>query len=166
VSGIFRPQTAANGAFPSVKLLIMITQYRTRGRGLLLCAFAACLLAAGCGSSTAPSSTVAFSQTDLRVGTGADAVAGKSLTVSYNGWLYDSTQTDNKGTLFQSSPGFTFTLGTGAVIAGWDRGIPGMKVGGLRRLTIPPDLAYGSSGSGAIPPNAALVFEIGLLNVQ
>jgi FKBP-type peptidyl-prolyl cis-trans isomerase FkpA len=145
----------------------MINLSRARGRGLVLCACMALLaFAAGCGSSTAPSPSVAFSQTDLRVGTGADAVAGKSVTVSYNGWLYDSSQADNKGTLFQSSSGFTFTLGTGGVIAGWDRGIPGMKVGGLRRLTIPPDLAYGANGSGSIPPNAALVFEVGLLNVQ
>jgi FKBP-type peptidyl-prolyl cis-trans isomerase FkpA len=146
----------------------MINLLPARGRGLVLCACASLLIAAaGCGSSTAPTPSVAFSQTDLRVGTGAEAAAGKSLTVSYNGWLYDSTQTDNKGTLFQSSASFgPFVLGTGAVIRGWDRGIPGMKVGGLRRLTIPPDLAYGATGSGAIPPNAALVFEIGLLNVQ
>ena len=145
----------------------MINLSRARGRGLVLCACAVILfVAAGCGSSTAPTPTVAFAQTDLRVGTGATAVAGKSVTVSYNGWLYDSTQTDNKGALFQTNPGFTFTLGTGAVIPGWDQGIPGMKVGGLRRLTIPPDLAYGANGSGAIPPNATLVFEVGLLNVQ
>jgi FKBP-type peptidyl-prolyl cis-trans isomerase FkpA len=133
----------------------------------MLCVCAAALAAAvACGSTTAPSANVPFSQTDLRVGTGADAVAGKSLTVSYTGWLYDAAQTDNKGAPFQNSAGYTFTLGTGAVIAGWDQGIPGMKVGGLRRLTIPPNLAYGANGSGTIPPNATLVFEIGLLSVQ
>jgi FKBP-type peptidyl-prolyl cis-trans isomerase FkpA len=148
----------------------MITLSVPRSRGLL-CACAALLIAAGCAgcgsSATTPSANVPFAQNDLRVGAGADAVAGKTLTVSYTGWLYDATKTDNKGTLFQSSPGFTFVWVTGAVIPGWDQGIPGMKVGGLRRLTIPPDLAYGANGNGSsIPPNATLIFEIGLLSVQ
>jgi FKBP-type peptidyl-prolyl cis-trans isomerase FkpA len=134
----------------------------------MLCVCAAALAAAAaCGSTTAPSVSVPFSQTDLRVGTGANAVAGESLTVLYTGWLYDATQTDNKGAAFDSSKSFPFVLGTGAVIPGWDQGIPGMKVGGLRRLTIPPTLAYGANGNGTtIPANATLVFEIGLLSVQ
>ena len=146
----------------------MITLSVPRSRGLLR-ACAVLLIAAGCagcGSATAPS-PVPFTQTDLRVGTGADAVAGKSLTVLYTGWLYDATQTDNKGAVFDSSTSFVFVLGTGAVIPGWDQGIPGMKVGGLRRLVIPPDLAYGANGNGTtIPANATLIFEIGLLSVQ
>jgi FKBP-type peptidyl-prolyl cis-trans isomerase len=107
--------------------------------------------------------------TDLRAGTGAEAVNGKVLTVNYAGWLYSSTAAENKGSLFDTSVGrspYTFTLGAGSVIRGWDQGLVGMKVGGVRRLVIPPDLAYGASGSGPIPPNANLVFEVELLNVQ
>ena len=122
---------------------------------------------AGCGSDTSPSPNVPFSQTDLRIGTGADVANGKTLTVTYSGWLYDSTQPDNKGTLFQTAPSYQFVLGTGAVIAGWDQGILGMKAGGLRRLVIPPNLAYGSAGNPpSIPANATLVFEIGVISVQ
>jgi len=123
---------------------------------------------AGCGSSdTSPSANVPFSQTDLRIGAGPDVVNGKTLTVVYTGWLYDSTQPENKGTLFQTNPSFPFVLGTGAVIPGWDQGIPGMKVGGLRRLVIPPNLGYGSAGNPpAIPGNATLIFEIGVISMQ
>jgi FKBP-type peptidyl-prolyl cis-trans isomerase FkpA len=127
--------------------------------------------ASGCGSSTpaAPSANVPFSQTDLRVGTGTDATAGRQLTVNYTGWLYDGSRTDQKGTQFDSSSGrgpFTFVLGRGQVIAGWDQGLVGMKVGGVRRLVIPPSLGYGSTGNGPIPPNATLVFEVELLSVD
>ena len=136
-----------------------------------LCALLA-LSAAGCGGSNSPSSPSSnlpraeFTQTDLRVGTGTTASNGRSLTVSYSGWIYDPSRPESKGTQFDSSPSFPFTLGAGRVIRGWDLGVVGMRVGGLRRLTIPPDLAYGSSGSGPIPPNASLVFDIELLNVQ
>jgi FKBP-type peptidyl-prolyl cis-trans isomerase FkpA len=108
-------------------------------------------------------------KTDLLVGTGAEAVAGKALTVNYTGWLYTSKASDFKGTQFDSSAArgpFAFTLGAGNVIKGWDQGVVGMKVGGKRSLIIPPDLAYGASGSGPIPPNATLVFEIELLTVK
>ena len=81
---------------------------------------------------------------------------GQQLTVSYTGWLYDSNAPDNKGSIFDSGAGFQFRLGAGQVIAGWDRGLVGMRVGGMRRLVIPPDLAYGSQGQGSIPPNATL----------
>jgi FKBP-type peptidyl-prolyl cis-trans isomerase FkpA len=124
---------------------------------------------AGCGASTTAPSSAPFSQTDLRVGTGADAVNGSLLTVNYTGWLYDAPQPDQKGTQFDSSVGrapITFTLGGGQVIIGWEQGLPGMKVGGLRRLVIPPSLGYGASRYGIIPPNATLVFEIELLDVQ
>ena len=137
----------------------------------------AVLLAVGCGggnsSPTSPTLPGApFSQTDTRVGTGADATAGRRVTVNYTGWLYDPTQPEQKGRQFDTSvgrppPPFAFTLGAGQVIRGWDQGVAGMKVGGQRRLVIPPDLAYGSAGAGGvIPPNATLVFDIELLGVQ
>jgi FKBP-type peptidyl-prolyl cis-trans isomerase len=137
-----------------------------------------CLSAAGCGDSDSPSSPSSqpraeFSQTDLLVGTGTVATAGRLLTVHYSGWLYDPAAAEQKGRQFDSSlsPGrgpFSFTLGAGGVIRGWDQGVAGMRVGGRRRLVIPPELAYGAqgAGNGTIPPNATLVFDIELLNVQ
>jgi FKBP-type peptidyl-prolyl cis-trans isomerase FkpA len=113
--------------------------------------------------------TVPFSQTDLSIGTGTEATAGKVLTVNYTGWLYDATKPDRKGLQVDSSVGgtpFSFTLGIGQVIPGWDQGLPGMKVGGARRLVIPSSLAYGSVRRGPIPPFATLVFEIDLLDVK
>jgi FKBP-type peptidyl-prolyl cis-trans isomerase len=99
---------------------------------------------------------------DLVKGKGAEAVRGKTVQVHYTGWLTD-------GTKFDSSAGgdpFQFQLGAGAVIEGWDRGVAGMKVGGKRKLTLPPELGYGLSGAPpAIPPNATLVFEVELLAV-
>jgi FKBP-type peptidyl-prolyl cis-trans isomerase FkpA len=133
------------------------------------CLLLTTLMTAACSGSntTAPStSSGTFTQTDLVVGTGAEAVAGKSVTVTYSGWLYDTNKTDGKGTFFDGGSGFTFTLGAGTVIAGWDQGVVGMKVGGQRRLIIPPDLAYGSQGRSQIPPNATLVFDITLTGVQ
>jgi FKBP-type peptidyl-prolyl cis-trans isomerase FkpA len=126
--------------------------------------------AAGCNpTSTGPSSTAPFSQVDLRLGDGVEAVAGKTLTVQYTGWLYDPTRTDLKGLQFDTSAGtagFPFTLGSQQVIAGWDQGLVGMKVGGIRKLVIPPSLAYGTVRNRSIPPSATLVFEIELLDVQ
>jgi FKBP-type peptidyl-prolyl cis-trans isomerase FkpA len=125
---------------------------------------------AGCNNSPAsPSTTVQYSQTDLVVGTGAEAAKGSLVTVDYTGWLYDASKPDGKGTQVDTSIGgtpFTFTLGAGQVIAGWEQGVPGMQVGGIRRLVIPPSLAYGGIRNGPIPPNAPLVFEIQLENVQ
>jgi len=115
-----------------------------------------------------PTSTAPFSSTDLVVGTGADALTGSTVTVDYTGWLYDASKTDGKGLQFDSSIGrtpFQFTLGTNQVIQGWDRGIPGMKIGGRRRLVIPPSLAYGSIRSGPIPPNSTLVFDITMISI-
>lgn len=132
----------------------------------------ALLVASGCGGSDSPSSPSTpqprgeFAQLDLRVGTGATATSGRPITVSYTGWLYDPARPDNKGTQFDSNASLLFTLGVGSVIRGWDTGVVGMRVGGQRRLTIPPELAYGSSGRGSIPPNATLVFDIELLSVQ
>jgi len=111
-----------------------------------------------------------FSKTDQRVGDGAEAKSGLNITVNYTGWLYDPIQPERKGRQFDTTTGrspFTFVLGAGRTIAGWEQGVPGMKVGGLRRLIIPPELAYGSSGSGsAIPGNTTLVFDIELLSVE
>jgi FKBP-type peptidyl-prolyl cis-trans isomerase FkpA len=131
-----------------------------------------CVLIAACGSDapTAPTPTPPlFSQTDLVVGTGAEATAGRRLSVNYTLWIYDPAQAELKGRLVESSVGaapFSFTLGARQVIAGWDQGFAGMRVGGRRRLVIPPSLAYGSSGSGSIPPNTSLVFDVELLAVQ
>jgi FKBP-type peptidyl-prolyl cis-trans isomerase FkpA len=124
----------------------------------------------GCNSSsTAPSSTAPFSSVDLTVGSGATAAAGNVLTVNYTGWIYDPSKVDKKGLVFDSSVGktpFTFTLGSGSVIPGWDKGLAGMKVGGVRRLVIPPSLAYGAARNNSIPPYATLLFDIELIDVQ
>jgi FKBP-type peptidyl-prolyl cis-trans isomerase FkpA len=132
-------------------------------------AFVALLAVAACGndSDSSPTRTdsAPFSQTDLRVGTGAEAAAGRRVTVNYSGWLYSASAAENKGRQFDSGT-FTFTLGSGQVIRGWDQGFAGMRVGGLRRLVIPPELAYGSQGQGPIPPNATLVFDVELTNVS
>jgi len=139
----------------------------------LSAALAALVLTVACGGSATPVAPTRpraeFSQTDLRVGTGAEAVNGRRLSVNYAGWLYDPSGPDGKGQLFDTSGGrapFGLTLGAGGVIRGWDQGLAGMRVGGVRRLVLPPELAYGASGNGPIPPNATLVFEIELLDVQ
>ena len=130
----------------------------------------ALFLVAGCGGdeTTAPTRTTSapYSQVDLVVGTGSPAAVGARVNVAYTGWLHDSSRPDAKGSQFDSSPSFSFTIGAGAVIRGWDQGVAGMRVGGQRRLVLPPELAYGSSGNGPIPPNATLVFDITLNNIQ
>ena len=108
---------------------------------------------------------------DATVGAGAEATSGKTVTVHYTGWLYDSKAADRHGKKFDSSRDhgepFEFRLGAGMVIRGWDQGVAGMKVGGKRTLVIPSDLGYGSRGAGgAIPPNATLVFDVELLDVK
>lgn len=101
---------------------------------------------------------------DLVVGKGAEAKSGNKVTVNYTGWLTDGTKFDSS---LDSGQPFEFTLGQGQVIQGWDEGVAGMKVGGKRRLTIPPAMGYGAEGSGGvIPPNATLVFEVELLAVK
>ncbi|HKP64913.1 MAG TPA: FKBP-type peptidyl-prolyl cis-trans isomerase [Polyangiales bacterium] len=100
---------------------------------------------------------------DLKVGSGASAEAGKRVTVHYVGTLTDGTKFDSSR---DRGKGFSFDLGASQVIAGWDQGVVGMKIGGLRKLTIPPQLAYGDRGAGGvIPPKATLVFEVELLSV-
>lgn len=101
---------------------------------------------------------------DLNVGAGDLAIAGSRVSVHYTGWLLEGDKFDSS--LDRNQP-FAFTLGKGMVIAGWDEGVAGMKVGGKRRLTIPPQLGYGSQGAGGvIPPNATLVFDVELLSVE
>jgi FKBP-type peptidyl-prolyl cis-trans isomerase FkpA len=142
---------------------------------------AVALLAVGCdsdgGSPTDPSQVnVEFSTTDLVVGTGAEAVSG--VTATFANWelfLYDPAGTASKGrsvqnqdTIIQGVPAgpITFVIGSGTLIPGFDQGVRGMRVGGRRRMYVPPSLAYGSQGSAPIPPNASLVFEVELTGVQ
>jgi FKBP-type peptidyl-prolyl cis-trans isomerase len=101
---------------------------------------------------------------DQVVGTGAEAVAGKTVDVHYTGWLTNGKKFDSS--VDRGQP-FSFPLGAGRVIKGWDEGVQGMKVGGKRKLTIPSELGYGSRGAGGvIPPNATLVFDVELLGVR
>jgi FKBP-type peptidyl-prolyl cis-trans isomerase len=121
---------------------------------------AAALALGGCGSDS-PTEPSLFRAEDLVVGSGDPAVAGDSLTVHYIGSL-------ENGQVFESSyvtgVPYTFRLGARTVIQGWDQGLVGMRVGGKRKLTIPPALAYGSQGGAGIPPNSTLIFEIELLS--
>jgi FKBP-type peptidyl-prolyl cis-trans isomerase FkpA len=108
---------------------------------------------------------------DVTQGNGAEAVAGHDVVVHYTGWLYDPAKPDAHGAKFDSSRDrnapFTFPLGGGRVIKGWDQGVAGMKVGGQRTLVIPPQLGYGARGAGGvIPPNATLIFDVELLDVH
>ena len=110
-------------------------------------------------------------QTDLAPGNGAEIKTGQTALVHYTGWLYDASKADKRGKKFDSSKDrndpFEFPLGGGQVIPGWDKGFAGMKVGGTRVLTIPPDMGYGAGGAGGvIPGNATLVFEVELLEVK
>jgi FKBP-type peptidyl-prolyl cis-trans isomerase FkpA len=137
----------------------------------LVIAIALSAAACGGGSESSPSNAPAppsapFSATDIREGSGATATQGRTVTVSYTGWLYDPGKPESKGTQFDSSMNFSFPLGVGRVIAGWDQGVVGMKVGGQRRLVIPPNLGYGSQMVGSIPPNSTLVFDVMLLAVN
>jgi FKBP-type peptidyl-prolyl cis-trans isomerase len=138
---------------------------------LLLAALAVGAVAIpACGPTpTTPSTGAPYSQTDLLVGTGAEAVTGTVLTVNYTGWLYDGTKTDQKGLLFDTSVGATplsFTLGSAQVIEGFERGMTGMKVGGARRLVIPSSLGYSTVRNGSIPAFSTLVFDVELVGVQ
>lgn len=136
------------------------------------------LLACAACSNTAPppytGGTVSqLTIIDKTVGTGPVAQPGMVVAVQYTGWLYDKSATDKQGKEFDSThkrndTPFRFTLGIGQVIKGWDQGVVGMRVGGVRELLVPPSLAYGSKGAGdgVIPPDASLVFRIKLVDAQ
>lgn len=140
-------------------------------RSLLLAA--SLLLLAACTAPVPPpgGSVAELERIDTLAGTGAVATSGSDVTVHYTGWLYDEKAPQQRGLKFDSSVDrgqpFTFLLGAGQVIRGWDDGVAGMKVGGKRTLLIPADLGYGSNGAGGvIPPGASLVFDVELLDVK
>ena len=133
----------------------------------------ALLALSACADPGPPSggSVAELQRIDEKPGTGATATAGSDVTVHYTGWLYDEKAKELRGEKFDSSVDrgepFTFLLGAGQVIRGWDDGVAGMRVGGKRRLLIPSDYGYGRDGAGGvIPPNASLVFEVELLAVK
>jgi FKBP-type peptidyl-prolyl cis-trans isomerase FkpA len=134
----------------------------------------ALLALVSCGGAEAPNTSPppsAFSYSDLVAGSGPEVRRGAQVAVHYTGWLYDANRPDFKGKQFDSSLGsepFTFRLGAGDVIRGWDQGFEAMRLRGKRRLIIPPDLGYGAMGTpdGTIPGNAGLVFEIELLDAR
>ena len=134
---------------------------------------ASLLLLAACTAPVPPpgGSVADLERIDTLAGTGAVATSGSDVTVHYTGWLYDEKAPQRRGLKFDSSVDrgqpFTFLLGAGQVIRGWDDGVAGMKVGGKRTLLIPADLGYGSNGAGGvIPPGASLVFDVELLDVK
>ncbi len=114
-------------------------------------------------SSNKGGSVMDLQKTDEVVGTGAEAVAGKQVTVNYTGTLTNGTVFDSS---YSRNQPFAFQLGAGQVIKGWDEGVVGMKVGGKRKLVIPPSLGYGNQTAGTIPPNSTLIFDIQLVSVQ
>ena len=119
----------------------------------------------------ADSGITELQKVDTKTGGGAEARAGRVVSVHYTGWLFDASKADKRGKKFDSSKDrnepFEFTLGGGEVIPGWDQGFQGMQEGGTRVLTIPPAMGYGARGAGGvIPPNATLVFEVELLKVK
>ena len=112
-----------------------------------------------------------FTTIDHQLGEGREAEKGLTITVHYSGWIYDENEDDKKGNKFDSSKDrnepFTFVLGVGQVIKGWDDGFAGMKIGGTRTIIIPSEMGYGSRGAGSvIPPNANLIFDVELLGIQ
>jgi FKBP-type peptidyl-prolyl cis-trans isomerase FkpA len=125
-------------------------------------------LTACVSSPASPTRFAPFSQTDLRVGTGATVAAGQVIAVHYTGWFYDETRPDQKGAAFETSLGGSplgFQLGSTQVIFGWNQGIPGMQVGGVRRLVIPPSAGYGGFRTGPIPPWTTLIFEVEVISI-
>jgi len=112
----------------------------------------------------------AFTKTDVRLGVGAPAMSGQEVLVHYTGWIYDPSSANRRGAQFDSSRNrrepFSFPLGAGKVIKGWDEGVAGMKIGGKRTLIIPSDMAYGARGAGSIPPHATLMFDVELFDIK
>jgi FKBP-type peptidyl-prolyl cis-trans isomerase FkpA len=149
----------------------MIPVYRTLS---LLSRLAGCCVLAlaltGCNNDpTSPTVNVGFQTVDVRIGTGAEAILGKTIAVHLQGWLYTNLVVDHKGTQFATTIGgepLPLTLAEGQLIPGLVRGLPGMKVGGFRRIVIPPDLAFGSQGNGSIPGDATLIFDVELISVN
>jgi FKBP-type peptidyl-prolyl cis-trans isomerase len=146
---------------------------RVLRRSLLAAAWLALAIPASAQDPAAPPAPEAVLQvTDILAGIGDEALPGMIVIVHYTGWLHDPSARDGRGKQFDSSRDrrqpFSFPLGAGRVIQGWDQGVPGMRVGGIRRLQIPPELGYGqrSVGKGQIPPNSTLLFEIELLAVE
>jgi FKBP-type peptidyl-prolyl cis-trans isomerase len=141
-----------------------------------LALLAVMVVLSGCSQSSAPPAPSndppqTFAIVDTAVGSGDTIAAGKTAVVHYTGWLFDSNANDHKGKKFDSSRDrgepFRFSVGGGQVIKGWDEGIAGMKIGGQRRLVIPPDMGYGARGAGnSIPPNATLLFDVELLAIE
>jgi len=139
--------------------------------GIVVGAAVLAVLVAACAQSQAPpgggnevTTASGLKYQDTKVGTGAEAKAGQTAVVHYTGWLTDGKKFDSSKDRGQP---FTFPLGGGRVIKGWDEGVQGMKVGGSRKLTIPATLGYGAQGAGGvIPPNATLVFEVDLLELR
>jgi FKBP-type peptidyl-prolyl cis-trans isomerase FkpA len=127
----------------------------------------------GCDRSKAPAQADAaampLQKIDTVAGSGKEALAGATVVVNYTGWIYEPNSPQQHGAQFDSSIGrspFTFPLGAGQVIPGWDEGVKGMKVGGKRTLIVPASLGYGSNGVGPIPPNSNLIFDVELLEVR
>ena len=137
----------------------------------LIAVFVAALSLSACGGGSSDSPAVAVSSpatltvTDTVVGTGTAAATGMTATVTYTGWLYSATATNFKGSQFDTGT-FSFKLGAGSVISGFDQGVIGMKAGGTRTILIPSALGYGASGTTGIPANSGLVFEVKLTAVQ
>jgi FKBP-type peptidyl-prolyl cis-trans isomerase FkpA len=140
--------------------------------GIALGVLAACGSPPSAPKSTGSAAAIATLQiNEIKPGSGAAIAAGQKAVVNYTGWLYDTSAPDNKGKEFDSSRNagapFRFLVGTGQVIKGWDQGVLGMKVGGVRRLIIPPDLGYGDTGAGdVIPPGATLIFDVELTGIE
>jgi FKBP-type peptidyl-prolyl cis-trans isomerase len=129
---------------------------------LILLTLAACGGGNSSDSATTPTGGGTLVVEDLVVGTGATAGVGDTVTVNYVGTLTNGTKFDSS---YDRGQTFSFRIGAGQVIAGWDQGVPGMKVGGKRRLTIPPSLAYGSTARGPIPANSTLLFDVDLVSI-
>ena len=138
-----------------------------RGAALIGALALLVLGAAGCASNPALPTEVLFLQAyDIESGTGREAGAGDRVVIDYVFWAYDSDQADNKGQEVDSRTGYTFFLGANQVIPAFDQGLVGMRIGGLRRLIIPPQYARGATAFGSVPPNTPLVADVRLVDAQ
>jgi peptidylprolyl isomerase len=163
-----RLQGAGRNRFATTMVIMLVIHTACAAVALALIAAATPIGPAGAATNQVIEMPNGLKYTDSETGAGAEATAGHEVSVHYTGWLSDSGA---KGKKFDSSvdrgQSFQFTLGAHQVIAGWDEGVAGMKVGGKRTLIIPPELGYGARGAGGvIPPNATLIFDVELLGVQ